>query len=333
MVSVPVPDPYARHVLARMADYFTDEGRPWPRRLWDIGSVLALEELWEAGYWQAHQVPPRLDTVRTARAPVGHLMRGETGLRHLGLSRRTAGGAGAGGRGAGRGGPPLDGAPGPAAADRLVPANEVGPYSRMTTTVKLTFLAAHPRCAICRRPSVEVDHHHGADIVRGALYHRCNCEVGSVEAALRVPQRLFQSMADDIHRALAGDQLHLARWHRHLDYLGMAPTSYRAGLRKVQDQLTQRYVYWAPVTADGLSNRTEWTKNGPLLDDTEACRMIECVRIRPAPPHLWIYATWEADDGVNSPFPRGLAITRTSSPGAHQALHELRRAQPNRDVS
>jgi hypothetical protein len=56
MVSAPVPDPYARHVLARMADYFTDEGTPWPRRLWDIGSVLALEELWEAGYWQAHNV-------------------------------------------------------------------------------------------------------------------------------------------------------------------------------------------------------------------------------------------------------------------------------------
>ncbi|MGW5335168.1 hypothetical protein [Streptomyces bauhiniae] len=39
-----------------MADYFTDEGTPWARRLWDIGSVLALEELWEAGYWQAHGV-------------------------------------------------------------------------------------------------------------------------------------------------------------------------------------------------------------------------------------------------------------------------------------
>ncbi|MDQ0305460.1 hypothetical protein J2S46_000016 [Kitasatospora herbaricolor] len=39
-----------------MADYFTDEGTPWPRRLWDIGSVLALEELWEAGHWQAHNV-------------------------------------------------------------------------------------------------------------------------------------------------------------------------------------------------------------------------------------------------------------------------------------
>ncbi|WP_331762242.1 hypothetical protein OG612_44865 (plasmid) [Streptomyces sp. NBC_01527] len=56
MVSAPASDPYARHVLARMADYFTDEGTPWARRLWDIGSVLALEELWEAGHWQAHGV-------------------------------------------------------------------------------------------------------------------------------------------------------------------------------------------------------------------------------------------------------------------------------------
>lgn len=52
----PHPDPYARHVLARMVDYFTDEGTPWARRLWDIGSVLALEELWEAGHWQASGV-------------------------------------------------------------------------------------------------------------------------------------------------------------------------------------------------------------------------------------------------------------------------------------
>jgi hypothetical protein len=56
MASAPVSDPYARHVLARMSDFFTDEGTPWARRLWDIGSVLALEELWEAGYWQAHGV-------------------------------------------------------------------------------------------------------------------------------------------------------------------------------------------------------------------------------------------------------------------------------------
>ncbi|MEU5298634.1 integrase [Streptomyces umbrinus] len=57
MVTAPaVSDPYARHVLARMSDFFTDEGTPWARRLWDIGSVLALEELFEAGYWQAHGV-------------------------------------------------------------------------------------------------------------------------------------------------------------------------------------------------------------------------------------------------------------------------------------
>jgi len=49
----PVTDDYARHVLARMVDFFTDEGTPWPRRLWDIGSILALEELWEASSWQA----------------------------------------------------------------------------------------------------------------------------------------------------------------------------------------------------------------------------------------------------------------------------------------
>ncbi|GAA1901931.1 hypothetical protein GCM10009716_09700 [Streptomyces sodiiphilus] len=49
MSSVSTPDAYAHHALARMVDYFTEEGMPWPRRLWDIGSVLALEELWEAG--------------------------------------------------------------------------------------------------------------------------------------------------------------------------------------------------------------------------------------------------------------------------------------------
>lgn len=56
MVSTAVQDRYARHVLARMSDFFADERTPWPRRLWDIGSVLALEELWEAGHWQAHNV-------------------------------------------------------------------------------------------------------------------------------------------------------------------------------------------------------------------------------------------------------------------------------------
>ncbi|MGA5217106.1 integrase [Streptomyces cinereoruber] len=56
MASPVVQDSYTRHVLARMADFFADERSPWPRRLWDIGSVLALEELWEAGRWQASNV-------------------------------------------------------------------------------------------------------------------------------------------------------------------------------------------------------------------------------------------------------------------------------------
>jgi hypothetical protein len=39
-----------------MIDFFTIDGMPWPRRLWDIGSLLALEELWEAGAWAAQRV-------------------------------------------------------------------------------------------------------------------------------------------------------------------------------------------------------------------------------------------------------------------------------------
>jgi hypothetical protein len=48
-------DPYAAHVAARLLDFFADT-TPWPRRLWDVSSVLALEEAWEAGDWQRQQV-------------------------------------------------------------------------------------------------------------------------------------------------------------------------------------------------------------------------------------------------------------------------------------
>jgi hypothetical protein len=47
---------YAQHVLARLTDYCLTEGIPWTRRLWDVGSILALEELWEAGTWQPRKV-------------------------------------------------------------------------------------------------------------------------------------------------------------------------------------------------------------------------------------------------------------------------------------
>ena len=43
-------DAQARHVLARLADFFADTS-PWTRRLWQVSSVLALEEAAEAGTW------------------------------------------------------------------------------------------------------------------------------------------------------------------------------------------------------------------------------------------------------------------------------------------
>ncbi|MFI6689690.1 hypothetical protein [Streptomyces sp. NPDC050485] len=50
--------------------------------------------------------------------------------------------------------------------------------------------------------------------------------------------RQFQTMAGDIHRALAHDTLHLERWRRSLDYLHLPASTYRAGLEAVQEQLT-----------------------------------------------------------------------------------------------
>ncbi|MGZ1491236.1 hypothetical protein [Brevibacterium sediminis] len=41
---------YSRHVVARFAD-FTNPKTPWPRRLWDLGTFLALEELHDVGIW------------------------------------------------------------------------------------------------------------------------------------------------------------------------------------------------------------------------------------------------------------------------------------------
>lgn len=48
-------DPYASHVLARLLDFFQDT-TPWPRRLWEISSVLALEEAVECGHWTRRRV-------------------------------------------------------------------------------------------------------------------------------------------------------------------------------------------------------------------------------------------------------------------------------------
>src|SRR3954467_14047961 len=49
-------DMYERHVRARLIDFFALQGLQWPRRLWDVGSLLALQELLEAGSWARHRV-------------------------------------------------------------------------------------------------------------------------------------------------------------------------------------------------------------------------------------------------------------------------------------
>lgn len=47
--------PYSRHLAARFLD-FTSPKTPWARRLWDVGSFLALEELHDVGVWLDRQV-------------------------------------------------------------------------------------------------------------------------------------------------------------------------------------------------------------------------------------------------------------------------------------
>lgn len=48
-------DPVGHHVIARLLDFFADT-TPWPRRLWDLSSVLALQEVAEAGDWVRDRV-------------------------------------------------------------------------------------------------------------------------------------------------------------------------------------------------------------------------------------------------------------------------------------
>ena len=46
---------FGEHVAARLLE-FTADTTPWPRRLWDVGGVLALREVFEAGEWVDAQV-------------------------------------------------------------------------------------------------------------------------------------------------------------------------------------------------------------------------------------------------------------------------------------
>lgn len=82
----PDSGPYVRHVLARLTDYCMTEGIPWTRRLWDVGSTLALEELWEAGRWQAQKVLSPA-AVSWQRAEIRRLIGPDCGLGHRELRR------------------------------------------------------------------------------------------------------------------------------------------------------------------------------------------------------------------------------------------------------
>jgi len=76
----------------------------------------------------------------------------------------------------------------------------------MSTQAKGRYLAEHPDCVLCPGASVVVDHDHATGHVRGALCRTCNSRLGSSEAALRLPERGFQTLAGDLHRALRRDK-------------------------------------------------------------------------------------------------------------------------------
>jgi hypothetical protein len=58
VIAAPLPlaaNAYARHVVARLLDFFADTS-PWPRRLWEVSGVLALREAAETGDWSRMRV-------------------------------------------------------------------------------------------------------------------------------------------------------------------------------------------------------------------------------------------------------------------------------------
>ncbi|MEU7596554.1 endonuclease domain-containing protein [Streptomyces sp. NPDC039022] len=86
-------------------------------------------------------------------------------------------------------------------------------YSTMSSAAKKAYLLAHPTCPICGGITNDIDHEHPTDLVRDALCHRCNCRVSSLERALMIPTRLFQTLAGDLHRGYARTgRVNLARF-------------------------------------------------------------------------------------------------------------------------
>ncbi|MFJ4680609.1 endonuclease domain-containing protein [Kitasatospora sp. NPDC088783] len=206
-------------------------------------------------------------------------------------------------------------------------------YRRMSPEAKAELLALHPRCALCEKSAVLVDHCHTSHEVRGALCRRCNSRLGSLEAALRLPASgTFQSAAHDLHRAVErGERLSARVARADLAYLGIPGPEYGRRLRAVHAQLVLPYVYWTPITGTALTRATPWTKIGPLADEQEARRHAARLAARPAPPHLHIVLAREPDDGVNSPHPRGL-LAGFETEGATRARIELQKAAPPPDL-
>jgi hypothetical protein len=153
----------------------------------------------------------------------------------------------------------------------------------------------------------------------------CNSRIGCLEAALRLPKRCFQSLANDLHHALARgehDQLRriLSRQGAaDLAYLGLTPDAYQERLRAVAAQLNRRFVYWVSLDEDRGSGRTVWFKKGPLGAAEQQCEAGRLVAGAHGPEHLRIVLSREPDDGVDSPVPRGL-VTHRHTPGAHDHL-------------
>ncbi|MFJ8164134.1 endonuclease domain-containing protein [Streptomyces sp. NPDC096136] len=122
----------------------------------------------------------------------------------------------------------------------------------------------HPDCQLCwRRPSTAVDHDARTGLVRGVVCRSCNSWLGSMEAALRVPERLMQNQAAYLHwRFEVGGTTELAaRYRGELSYLDMTPAQYAEGLRRL---IPLPYVYWRPWTGSGPVSRAAVDEDRPV---------------------------------------------------------------------